>query len=158
MWHVCPAKTQISLGIRPVWPESSLFAWRKLGSLATHWAHSEDSDQTGQMPRLIWVFAGRIRLKCNDIKFCVVTQTDTTENCLHSNSITDVISCNTEIIKQVEEKENMKLCQASNHFSSTSLIKFNNAGARMQDSIYKYKTNIAFNPQFWNDFVNISPY
>ena len=39
---VRPAKTQISLGIRPVWSESSLSAWRKLGSLATHWAHSED--------------------------------------------------------------------------------------------------------------------
>ena len=38
---------------------SSLSAWRKLGSLPTHWAHSEDSDQTGWMPRLIWVFAGR---------------------------------------------------------------------------------------------------
>ena len=65
-WHdktnkmsVCPAKTQISLGIRPVWSESSLFAWRKFESLATHWVHSEDSDQTGRMPRLIWVFAGR---------------------------------------------------------------------------------------------------
>ena len=58
-WHVHPAKTQISLGIRPVWSESSLSAWRKLGSLATHWAHSEDSDQTGQMSRLIWVVAGR---------------------------------------------------------------------------------------------------
>ena len=56
---VRPAKTRISLGIRPVWSESSLSAWRKLGSLATHWAHSEDSDQTGRMPRLIWVFAGR---------------------------------------------------------------------------------------------------
>ena len=56
---VRPAKTQISLGIRPVWSESSLSAWRKLGSLATHWAHSEDSDQTERMPRLIWVFAGR---------------------------------------------------------------------------------------------------
>ena len=44
--------------LRPVWSESSLSAWRKLGSLATHWAHSKDSDQTGQMPRLIWVFAG----------------------------------------------------------------------------------------------------
>ena len=54
-----PAKTQISLGIRPVWSESSLSTWRKLGSLATHWAHSEDSDQTGWMPRLIWVFDGR---------------------------------------------------------------------------------------------------
>ena len=49
-WHVCPAKTQISLGIRPVWSESSLSAWRKLGSLATHWVHSEDSGQTGWMP------------------------------------------------------------------------------------------------------------
>ena len=56
---VRPAKTQISLGIRPVWSEPTLSAWRTLGSLATHWAHSEDSDQTGRMPRLIWVFAGR---------------------------------------------------------------------------------------------------
>ena len=30
-----PAKTQISLGIHPVWSKSSLSAWRKLGSLAT---------------------------------------------------------------------------------------------------------------------------
>ena len=58
-WHVRPAKTQVSLGIRPVWSESLLSAWRKLGSLATHRAHSEDSDQTGRMPRLIWVLAGR---------------------------------------------------------------------------------------------------
>ena len=56
---VCPAKPQISLDIRPVWSESSLSAWRKLGSLATHWVHSDDSYQTEQMPRLIWVFAGR---------------------------------------------------------------------------------------------------
>ena len=66
---VRPAKTQISLGISPVWSESSLSTWRKLGFLATHWAHNEDwsdwvnaqadlSDQTGWMPRLIWVFAG----------------------------------------------------------------------------------------------------
>ena len=34
-WHVCPAKTQISLG-------------------------SKDSDQTVRKPRLIWVFAGHI--------------------------------------------------------------------------------------------------
>ena len=56
---VGPAMIQISLGIRPVWSESSLSTWRKLGSLATHWAHSEDSDQTGRIPRLICVFAGR---------------------------------------------------------------------------------------------------
>ena len=56
---VRPPKTQLNLSIRPVWSESSLSAWRKLGSLATHRAHSKDSDQTGRMPRLIWVFAGR---------------------------------------------------------------------------------------------------
>ena len=48
-WHVRPAKTQISLGILPVGSEYSLSAWRRLGSLATHWAHSEDSDQTGRL-------------------------------------------------------------------------------------------------------------
>ena len=58
-WHVRPAKTQISLGIHPGWSEPLLSAWRKLGSLGTHKAHSKDSDQTGRMPRLIWVFAGR---------------------------------------------------------------------------------------------------
>ena len=57
-WHVHPAKTQISLGIYPIWSESLLSAWCKLGSLASHWAHSKDSDQTGRVPRLIWVFAG----------------------------------------------------------------------------------------------------
>ena len=54
-----PAKTQISLGIRPVWSESSLCAqWVAKGPSFLH-ADSEDSDQTGRMPRLIWVFAGR---------------------------------------------------------------------------------------------------
>ena len=55
---VRPAKTQVSLGVRPVRSESSLSTWRKLGSLATYWAHREDSDQTRRMPSLIWVFAG----------------------------------------------------------------------------------------------------
>ena len=39
--------------------QSSLSAWRNLGFLPTHWAHSEESDQTGPMTRLIWVFVGR---------------------------------------------------------------------------------------------------
>ena len=38
--------------------QSLLSTWRRLGSLATHWVHSEDSDQTVRMPRLIWVFVG----------------------------------------------------------------------------------------------------
>ena len=59
--HVRTANTQISLGISPVWSESSLSAWRSIGSLATQRVHSEDSHQTGRMhpPGLIWVFVGR---------------------------------------------------------------------------------------------------
>ena len=38
--------------------QSSLFAWRNIGPLTTYWLHSEYSDQTGRMPRLIGVFAG----------------------------------------------------------------------------------------------------
>ena len=53
------AKAQISLGIRPVWSESSLCAqWVDKDPSFLH-ADGEDSDQTGRMPRLIWVFAGR---------------------------------------------------------------------------------------------------
>ena len=52
-WHVCPAKTQ-----NRVWSESSLSAWRKLRYLATHWATAK-TDQTGRIPRMVWVFAGR---------------------------------------------------------------------------------------------------
>ena len=56
-WSVRPAKTQISLGIHPVWSVSSPCAqWVAKDPLH---ADSEDSDQTGLMIRLIWVFAGR---------------------------------------------------------------------------------------------------
>ena len=66
LWHdktnkmsVRPAKTQISLGIHPVWSESSLCTqWVAKDPRFRH-GDSEDSDQTGQMHRLIWVFAGR---------------------------------------------------------------------------------------------------
>ena len=44
-WPVRPVRTPISLGICPVWSESSLSTWRKLGSLATHWVQSKNSDQ-----------------------------------------------------------------------------------------------------------------
>ena len=56
---VRPAKTQISLGICPVWSESSLCAQRVAKDPSFLHADSEDSDQTGRMPRLIWVYAGR---------------------------------------------------------------------------------------------------
>ena len=74
---VRPAKTQISLGIRPVWSESSLCAqWIAKDTSFLH-ADSEDSGQTGRMPRLIWVFAGctvtLLVLSCRGLYFyCVI--------------------------------------------------------------------------------------
>ena len=53
---VCTAKTQISLGIRPVWSESSLCAqWEAKDPSVLH----VDSEDFMRMPRLIWIFAGR---------------------------------------------------------------------------------------------------
>ena len=92
-WPVRPVKTQISLGIGPVWSESSLNAWRRgihpvwsesspsawrsIWSLATHHkAHSKDSDQTGWMPRLIQVFAGRT-------SYCWISHATARIRCLH---------------------------------------------------------------------------
>ena len=70
-------KTQISLGIRPVWSESSLCSqWVAKDPSFLH-ADNEDVDQTGRMPRLIWVFAGHtlilLVLSCRGsifFKFC----------------------------------------------------------------------------------------
>ena len=81
-----PAKTQISLGISPVWSESLLCTqWVAKGPRFLH-ADSEDSDQTGRMPRsprLTWVFAGRIVILL--VLSCVahIKSTRTTEKLLH---------------------------------------------------------------------------
>ena len=56
---VPPAKTQISLDIRPVWPESSLCAQWLAKDLSFLHEDSEYSDQTERMLGLIWVSAGR---------------------------------------------------------------------------------------------------
>ena len=50
---VRPAKTQISLGIRPVRSESSLCAQLVAKDSSFLHAGSEDSNHTGRMPRLI---------------------------------------------------------------------------------------------------------
>ena len=73
IWHVRQAKTQINLCIRPVWSESSLCAQWVANDPSFLHADSEDSDQIGRKPSLIWVFSGRTchlvgfvmrRLKC----------------------------------------------------------------------------------------------
>ena len=60
------AKTQISLGIRPVWSESSLCARSVVKDPSFLHADSEDSDQTGPIPRLIRVFVWHI---CHSVGF-----------------------------------------------------------------------------------------
>ena len=55
---VRPAKTQISLGIRPGWSESSLCAQWVAKDPSFLQVGSENSDQIGRMPRLIWARLG----------------------------------------------------------------------------------------------------
>ena len=57
-WHVRRARTQVSLGIRPVWSESSLCVKWVAKDPSFLNANSQDYDQTGRMPKLIWVFEG----------------------------------------------------------------------------------------------------
>ena len=54
---VCPAKTQITWAPAQSDQSSLCTQWVAKNPSFLH-ADSEDSDQTGQMPRLIWVFAG----------------------------------------------------------------------------------------------------
>ena len=73
--NVRPAKIQISLGIRPVWSESSLCTQSVVKDPSFLHADSEDADQTGQMLRLIWVFAGctaiLLVLSCCSSNVCI---------------------------------------------------------------------------------------
>ena len=73
------APSEISLGIRPVWLESSLWAQWVAESPWFLYEDSKESDQTGWMPRLTWVVAGRTGhlvgfvmhrlIYCNDPKY-----------------------------------------------------------------------------------------
>ena len=73
---VRPVKTQISLCIRTVWYEYSLCT--QCGAKAQTFLRvdNEDSDQTGRMRRLIWVFTGRTSfcfvLSCSSSKMMFV--------------------------------------------------------------------------------------
>ena len=65
LWHVRPAKIQISLHIYAGWSESSLGTfWLVIDAKFLH-ADNEDSDRTAQMYRLIWVFVGRSHQKAH---------------------------------------------------------------------------------------------
>ena len=88
---VHPAKTQISLGIRPVWSESSLFAWRKLGSLATHSAHNKGSDQTGWMPRLHWAYSHFVGFVMSRLKLSLKLSSNTHLICFSNSALTTTL-------------------------------------------------------------------
>ena len=57
-WHVLTVKTQISLGIYPVWSVFTV-SMKKAWVLSLPIDCAANSDQTVRMPRLIRVFAGR---------------------------------------------------------------------------------------------------
>ena len=79
-WHVCPAKTQISLGIRPVWSESALCAqWVAKDPSFLH-ADSTDADQTGWMDdqgdlSLRWVHRSFCWF-CHEVAHIILIQVD----------------------------------------------------------------------------------
>ena len=73
-WHVCLAKTKISLGICPVWPKSSLSAWRKLRPLATHWAHSKDCSDAQANLRLNWMHSHFVCFVMRWLKYFIAIQ------------------------------------------------------------------------------------
>ena len=70
--HVRPTKIQISLHIHAIWSESSLGAFWLAKGAKFLYADNEDSDQTAQMRRLIWVFVGRI---CQTVLFLALWRT-----------------------------------------------------------------------------------
>ena len=76
---MCPTKTRISLGIHPVWSESSLSAWRKLGSLTTHWVYSEDwsdwADAQADLS-LLWAHSHFVGFVVRHLKFILLTLSD----------------------------------------------------------------------------------
>ena len=91
---VCAQRRQISLGIRPVWSESSLSAWRKLGSLATHWAHTHFVGFV--MSWLIWYLSGHriLMLKCEWIHMKLHFRFQKTYRKFPKYSDTQNICCN----------------------------------------------------------------
>ena len=59
--NMSPDMTKWVCAQRRLRSASWLSAWRKLGSLATHWAHSEDSGQTRRLYRFIcWIMTIRL--------------------------------------------------------------------------------------------------
>ena len=97
-WHMRPTKTQISLGIRPVWSESSLCAQLVAKDPSFLHADSEDSDQTGRMHMLFcWFWCEAAQLLyllqllvqmwtlqwIKTVKICFLFRSKSNIKCLH---------------------------------------------------------------------------
>ena len=90
-----PSEDSDQPGIRPVWSESSLCTqWVAKDPRFLH-ADSKDSYQTGRMPRLIWVFAGRTLI------LLVLS-------CRGSHAETKII-----VINSDKHSRNLSICQIS---------------------------------------------
>ena len=81
-----PAKTQISLGICPVWSGCSLSAWRNIGPLTTYCAHSEDWFESSLRAHVILLV-----LLCggSNVNGCSVW----TENCIIRVAVLHHMAC-----------------------------------------------------------------
>ena len=90
---------------------SSLSACRKLGSLATHWMHSEDSDLTGRMPRLIWVFSGRTLI----LLVLLCRGSNVLTKPWNTRKGADV--CHRKIHTKIEQHQNYRLRPVSNNYT-----------------------------------------
>ena len=77
-WFEPPYDKTNKVAVHPVWSESSMCAQWVARDPSFFHADSEDSDQTGPMPRLVWVFAG-----CTVILLALSWGGSFTFTCLH---------------------------------------------------------------------------
>ena len=145
---VRPAKIQISLGIRPVWSESSLSARRKLRSLAIYWAHSKDSDQTGRMPRLIWVFTGRtVILLVLSYRGSYIVGT-------HYNHLADAILMSTNNMSPVKRICVFEHSVMTNFNSACPAIQRGQGSGFLSEGSSWFTACMSYQRRFWRDCAN----
>ena len=84
-WHLRPAKIQVSLGIRPVWSEFSLSAWRKPGvlsyPLSAQWRLWSDWAAAQVDLSLRWAHSHFVGFVMSQLIYCMNTHTDNATHC-----------------------------------------------------------------------------
>ena len=109
-----PAKTQISLGIPSVWSEYSLCALWVAKDPHFLQADNEDSEQTGRMPRLIWVFAGRT---CHFVGFVMLRLIYYLSGAVHNGNNTVVMDFQINLSRDMTKPNKMSVRPAKTQIS-----------------------------------------